>query len=89
MIVIFSLDFWIVCLKKNEFKSNIIDLIFVGFYFVIFVVFKFKILVMLCSVLLVYLLVFWDDINKFKIYFNGSLMCINLVVFRFLIVFFY
>lgn len=88
MIVIFSLDFWIVCLKKNEFKSNI-DLIFVGFYFVIFVVFKFKILVMLCSVLLVYLLVFWDDINKFKIYFNGSLMCINLVVFRFLIVFFY
>ena len=50
MIAIPSLDLWIACLKKNELKSSIIDLIPVGFHLVIFVVFKLKIPVTLRSV---------------------------------------
>lgn len=50
MIAIPSLDLWIACLKKNELKSNIIDLIPVGFHLVIFVVFKLKISATLRSV---------------------------------------
>ena len=50
MTAIPSLDLWIACLKKNELKSNIIDLIPVGFHLVIFVVFELKISVTLRSV---------------------------------------